>query len=301
MDPVSGELQTESALDAFEPAALANELFAASNRSDPSGVLLDPTTGDAQGLGLCATTDVDDFGDPFCVGEGELAVYQVTASVDGTELLATGVTGELKLTGDVLVLDPASGEVTGTFRIEPTDPDFEIFTEEWTFGKDISGYSAIDRQTGDRLYTGPFSEPIEVSQSGGLIAMGQRTSDLVVLDTNTWEEFLTIEGSGRIRGLAFDQSETKVAVADVDTMYVVDLDAGIIVQQMRLPGVSDIHWLDDETVLVGTNNGLFGIVSLSTEAFLDRTRASLRRSFTADECAAYRIDPCPTLDEMRGA
>jgi hypothetical protein len=82
-------------------------------------------------------------------------------------------------------------------------------------------------------------------------------------------------------------------------MYVVDLDAGIIVQQMRLPGVSDIHWLDDETVLVGTNNGLFGIVSLSTEVFLDRTRASLRRSFTADECAAYRIDPCRTLVEMQ--
>jgi hypothetical protein len=68
---------------------------------------------------------------------------------------------------------------------------------------------------------------------------------------------------------------------------------------MRIEGVSDIHWLDDDSLLVGTWDGQFGTVSLSTDVFLEETRQGLRRTFTDQECATYRIDPCPTLEEMR--
>jgi hypothetical protein len=69
---------------------------------------------------------------------------------------------------------------------------------------------------------------------------------------------------------------------------------------MALAGVSDIHWIDDETILVATNTGIVGTVSLSTDDFLTNVREGLRRSFTEQECDLYRIDPCPTLEEMRG-
>jgi len=72
------------------------------------------------------------------------------------------------------------------------------------------------------------------------------------------------------------------------------------VQQLGLPGVADIHWLDEDTIAVGTTSGSFGTVSLSTEEFLNATRQRLRRSFTAQECETYRIEPCPTLEEMSG-
>ena len=68
---------------------------------------------------------------------------------------------------------------------------------------------------------------------------------------------------------------------------------------MNLPGVSDFHWVDDDTVIVGTNNGVFGKLLLSTEDFLARTRAGILRTFTDRECATYRIDPCPMLEDLR--
>ncbi len=83
-------------------------------------------------------------------------------------------------------------------------------------------------------------------------------------------------------------------------MRIIDIDTGLIAQQVQLPGVSDVYFIDDETVVIGTNNGVFGTVRLSTDDLVARTRANLRRSFTDQECAAYRIDPCPTLEEMRG-
>jgi len=57
--------------------------------------------------------------------------------------------------------------------------------------------------------------------------------------------------------------------------------------------------MDEETLLIGTNTGLFGRISISTGDFVESTRVSLRRSFTAQECAIYRIDPCPTLEDLQ--
>jgi hypothetical protein len=39
---------------------------------------------------------------------------------------------------------------------------------------------------------------------------------------------------------------------------------------------------------------------MSTDVFLATVREGLRLSFTEQECDLYRIDPCPTLEEMRG-
>jgi WD40 repeat protein len=299
-DPVTGTMGADSIPDAFGPQALANGKFVIGVPSKPSRVLWDPQTGVGRDLLPCETPGVDDFGEPICVGEGEPARHEVAASVDGSEIVAFGVTESGDLTGDVLALDPESGDVIDADEVNSNSPSFEIFTEQWGFGMDISGHSAIDRQTGERLYTRPFASPVGASPSGGLIAVGHGTTTLVVIDTEVWEEIVTVEGSARIRGLAFDEDEKRIAVGDVESLYVVDLETGVIVQQVRLPGVSDIHWLDDETVLVGTNTGLFGTLSLSTDDFLDRTRLGLRRTFTDQECTIYRIDPCPTLDEMRG-
>jgi hypothetical protein len=83
-------------------------------------------------------------------------------------------------------------------------------------------------------------------------------------------------------------------------MRIIDIETGLIAQQVQIPGVSDIYFIDDETVVVGTNSGIFGTVSLSTDELVARTRASLRRSLTDRECDLYSIEPCPTLEETRG-
>ena len=298
-DTATGVLQPGSIPDAFSAQALANGKFISDTEMSPTNFLWDRETGIGIELLPCDTVGADESGDPICVGDGEPAFYAFSVSVDGTELLGGGFTEFGDFTGEVFDLDAASGDVIGTRILQPDDPGPDIFTDEWAFGYDVSGLGAIDWQTGERLYTGPWAGEIEASPSGDLIALGRDSSDLVILDTASWEEIVTVEGSSRIRGLGFDQRGKRIAVGAVDSMYVVDIESGLIAQQLRLPGVSDIYWLDDETVLVGTSTGILGTLSLSTESFLERTRAALRRSFTAQECATYRIDPCPTLEDIR--
>jgi hypothetical protein len=82
-------------------------------------------------------------------------------------------------------------------------------------------------------------------------------------------------------------------------MIIFDLVKLTTAQVLEVGGVSDMYWIDNETLVIGTNTGLFGTVSLDTADFLAETRAGLRRSFTDSECATYLIDPCPTLAEIR--
>ena len=125
---------------------------------------------------------------------------------------------------------------------------------------------------------------------------------MTIIDASSdgpWTEIATINTDDRVRGLAFNPDGSKLAIGDASSLYVVDTTTWQVVQQVKLPSVSDIHWIDDEAVVVGTATGLFGTVSLSTDRLLADTRAGLLRSFTEQECQTYRIDPCPTLDEMK--
>ena len=67
------------------------------------------------------------------------------------------------------------------------------------------------------------------------------------------------------------------------------------------PGWTDpkvCYWIDDETIMIGTANGVWGQVSLSTDSFLAETRAHLRRSLTDTECTTYGKYPCTRLHEI---
>jgi hypothetical protein len=116
--------------------------------------------------------------------------------------------------------------------------------------------------------------------------------------TDSWDT-VQLDGFDGIRGGSFNADSSQFAVGDLDSLYVIDAASGLIGQQLRLPGVSDALFIDENTLLIGTNTGIFGTVSISTEDLVAETRDSLRRSFTDQECLTYRIDPCPSLDEMR--
>lgn len=78
----------------------------------------------------------------------------------------------------------------------------------------------------------------------------------------------------------------------------------MIEQSIPLPSVSDIHWFDADTVLVGGSGlggteGMWARVPLKISDLISHARDSLTSGFSAEECDTYRIDPCPTLEEMR--
>jgi hypothetical protein len=70
--------------------------------------------------------------------------------------------------------------------------------------------------------------------------------------------------------------------------------------RIPIPSVSDIYWLDDKTMVIGSKNGVWGRISIDANELVASAQRNLVRGFTNDECAIYRIDPCPSLEEMRG-
>jgi hypothetical protein len=272
-------------------------------------LIWDPVTGTTIDLIACDQIALDEFGDAYCDGPDEPKWYWYVVPDDGSELWAFGssVPFDWEFSGDVVVLDPETGEVVEESTIEEWDgfhPDIDpravrMVTDTWTVGDDPDGLIAQDRSTGEVLWRLDGGAKLEVSPSRRRV-LGQSSGVVHVVETETWSEVAAFEVPGQARGTAFSLDETMVAVGTLDATYVIDLATGLAVRQVNLAGVSDFVWIDDETVIIGTNDGLFGILSLSTDDFLHATRANLRRSFTDDECQRYDIDPCPTLEELRG-
>ena len=90
-----------------------------------------------------------------------------------------------------------------------------------------------------------------------------------------------------------------IALADEHGVHIFDFDTGEALTSVPVPGIADIHWLTEDLLLLGTQNGAWATVSLATEDLIASARAGVTRSFTPEECATYRIDPCPTLEEMQ--
>ncbi len=268
-------------------------------------VVFDPETNERLPLFDCEVEAFDDYGDRFCAGPNEPLKYEVWASVDGTEIHAFG-SSEWNYTysGHYRRLDATTLEVLE--ELNPGDADVPpiprsvVTTAGWTFGNsETDSMIAIDRSTGETLYESRWSPKIEVTPSGERLAITP-LDVVVVINTSTWQEIARVDPGIIVRGLSFNADASLLAVGGNEGLAIIDIEAGRVVQQTDLEGVSDIHWIDDDTLLIGTNSGVVGTVSLSTDAFLDSVRGSLRRGFTDVECDRFNIDPCPTLDELRG-
>lgn len=99
--------------------------------------------------------------------------------------------------------------------------------------------------------------------------------------------------------MAFGPEDRLLAAGDESGIHIIDVETGQIIQSVPLPGVSDFHWIGDDNLVIGTNDGFWGTIDLDTSELIQSAREALTRSFTDQEWATYRIDPCPTLDEMR--
>ena len=115
-------------------------------------------------------------------------------------------------------------------------------------------------------------------------------------------EFRPVIGhvADHIRGLATSPSGDLVAVMAADGFVRIYTDEGELRHEIPLPNPSDAWWLDEETLAVGTGNGPWTVITLDTDRLLDAVKDSLERGFTDAECSLYEIEPCPTLEELRG-
>jgi len=315
-DSDTGEL-TAALFNHVAQGALANGKWVlyrlVESRTDAT-ILWDPDTDEQIEILSCEVTATDDVGRSYCTGDREPRTWWTRVSSGGENILAYGSTEieGFSYSGHFRLIDADTGEEIE--RIEPGDEPspndpfaalstgpLDIFTDEWAFGatRGGTGSAAYDLATGEPLYQAGIIYGIELSPTLDLIAVNDMPASLTLFDTTTWQPVARIPTRARVRGLGFNADGSRLAIGGRN-LHIVDTATGQVVQQMALANVSDIHWIDDETLLIGTNTGVFGTVSLSTDEFLATVREGLRRSFTDQECDQYRIDPCPTLDEMRG-
>ena len=288
---------------------------ASQGRLATMAVVWDPSTGDSTELFACETETDSNTGTRTCSGAGDAPSYRVLVSPDGNRILAYGfeLRGQPIYTGHFRAFDADSGRIVASSEPgdEPSSEDPFAASERfggrviggssWIYGGLNDSSVAYDRESGEVLYRlEKMVSDVEASPDRRYVASVRNILSVMVTDTSTWEEVATVVTDNRVLGVAFNADGSRLAIADLTSVRVLNVATGNLVQQLGLPGVADIHWLDEDTIAVGTTSGSFGTVSLSTEEFLNATRQRLRRSFTAQECETYRIEPCPTLEEMSG-
>ena len=289
-------------------AALADNRFALRTR-EGVWVVYDPITGVQTHLAGCPL----DQNGRTCTDTGDPAPrIDILASTDGTELAISvnsdPSANQLYDGAPFTLVDPDTGSEIGPLA-PGLDMDVQVFSDAWLFGWSEEGatHVAVDRITGEELAR-PDVPPFqrwEVSASGGTIAILEPGgSALTIVDTNTWGTSTVEFDLGNPRGLSFSPEERRIALGDENGLHVAGIESGMIEQSIPLPSVSDIHWFDADTVLVGGSGlggseGMWAKVPLETSDLISHARDSVTRGFSSEECAAYRIDPCPTLEEMR--
>ena len=218
---------------------------------------------------------------------------------------------------------------------ESTDrvSEFEVPDTETLVG--MSGQWLVTRQGGneptdaDRLHiydlTGDLLHSIQADRGrsldgsvefvaeDSLLLSRSRSGEISVYSTNSWEMASTWKAhEGRIRGWSVSPSGDHLATSgEAGFVHVWDispLDQGLPPQSPRATfptnrRASDVAWISEDRIAVflidlGASARWFTAL-LDTGDLVAEARSRLIRGFTDEECATYRIDPCPTLSEIR--
>jgi len=213
--------------------------------------------------------------------------------VDGTQLVA-------RSGSEWVYFDAQTAEVLAEEQLTTSARDVITFTNDWVMTNDRKSIDIVDRRDGSVLSSASgvdIGRP-EVSDSGR-VAVFSDPVGIIVVDLQALEA-RTIELSlGEVRALSIAPGDGSIVVADDRAINVIDLTTDEVTQSIPYPGASDAHWLGRNTILVGSRSGEWVSLSLDVGNLISDARSSLLRSFTAQECLTYRIDPCPTLEEMQ--
>ncbi len=297
-DPSTGALVGD-AIPGTHPRALADGRFLIQNNGEITAY--NPATGDRTILAGCFVADPDAAF--VCEPTGEPArLILEHVSVDGTEIMLRDVTD---LSFDDIpaweFVDPADGSRRSL--IQPIDyvDTIERFTAEWVFGDVGDSFAVLDRPDGTEIARFPrFTNRTEITHAGDRIIQAAGTN-VMVIEVASWTSEIVEFGAdfGRVRGMGFSPDDRLLALGGDNAMFIVDLEQAAVVETFPVAGVSDIHWIDDETLVIGTKFGVWATISRDVTQLNQLAVDSLTRGFTFEECTTYGIDPCPsTLDEV---
>lgn len=253
-------------------------------------------------------------------GEGPVAFLEEgdAACVDGSDDWLPVVGLWVDPAGDRLLISTATGEMLmfDAHTLEPIDRAFfddgssgvEAFGGGWIVFSDVrtnvpagtTTTTIVEAESFATIAEMPGAVP-EISEDGSRLALHDLDGGIDIYDTATWELVRSLKaGQARIRGLEFSPDGSMLASGAVDGfLRIWDVEAGVELHRIPIESPSDAYWIDDEHLVVGTQWGLWTTITLDTNELVDVAIDRLTRGFTVEECTTYRIDPCPTLDEMR--
>ncbi len=245
--------------------------------------------------------------------------WDLVFSPDGSMLAMSG-----QNTPAVVVWDTSSGEIIATPTVShDIDPEWvlnaafspdgnrlvaSLGSELWMFSTD--DWSEVS------LYLAPATGEVPVDNltftPDGETLIGTALArfgpgDIVFMDGTTLEHLdqITSAHQGGVNDLALNQDGTLLASAGVDGLVRVwDVATKSLLHQIPVSPTGDVGgvgFVGDTGHLLVTalETGELRKVTSDTEELLGIARSRVTRGFTETECTTYRIDPCPTLEEIR--
>ena len=138
-----------------------------------------------------------------------------------------------------------------------------------------------------------------------VISIDTAPGTVALIDTESGETLREMQGGvGRIRGLAFSPDGSMLMVSATDGFVRIwSVGEGTEIERIPLgegqDGSGDGYWVDEDTITIAQANGRWTNIDIGLDSLLSLARSRLVRGFSDIECLTYRIDPCPTLEEMR--
>ena len=284
--PVGGQQPiTALADDQF----LITESYTGGAASPSAWFVYDPISGDSNRIAGC---DLD-LATGLCEDGAFPTPYFWAPKTDGSQL----VRFSFPPGGPLTLIDPSDGSVVG--ELAPASP-FEFvggFSDQMIGGSSQGQVLFEDLVTGDELARIPDGGDRFDSDSG--TSVFYRVESVGFVDMTTWDIWFFPIELGRVQGIAVESDLRRLALGDENGVHVYDLDTGEKLNSIPVQGIADIHWINEDRVLVGTQTGTWATISLITEDLFESARAGVTRGFTDEECVTYRIDPCTTLDQIQ--
>ncbi len=286
--------------------------------------LVDPATGSVVRTleGLCSWDwNVPDGEDPGCGSFPEppfrMWANDLRWSPDGSLIaMADGPRVALWSAADGRLLATHElGEDAGVQSIAFTPDSRELLLMEWRSGRlarlSVDGLTVLQSTALDPDVFGIAQLRLIGHTPDGrtILAVGDQSGDggaaVFGLDAETLEIVRSVPdahlGSPKSFAISPDGSTFATGASD-GAIKVWDSSTGELLQQLSIGGrqVQGLAFVDDHTLAAVPREGGLLLMTIDPAELVAALRGSLTRGLTASECATYAIDPCPTLEELRG-
>jgi WD40 repeat protein len=231
--------------------------------------------------------------------------FALAVGRDGTRVLLNPIDNE----GEAVVAVVGSWETLAT--LDP--PGYAFFDPtgdrlmadgaliDVTTGSIVADVAALD--VPDGTFFGRFSpngnQVVFLTVTGGLLLL-----DVAALEAGldmeqvlVWE---TTAHSSPTLWSYFSPDGTLIATMGSDgQLKVWDTATGALVADLGAFVWGHAFHPDGEHLIAGDTAGTIQVLTLNVDELIDIATSRITRSFTDDECATYRIDPCPTLEDLK--